>query len=810
MSDLLQDISFAWRNALKKPATVLLIVITLALGIGVNTAMFSMAWHVQLASLPYPDGERLVRLEQTGMATGVPQEWWSVPTFKDVNEQNTVFTDLLEYGRSTYTLLGQGDPDFASTGVVNARYFSALGIQTVLGRTFTADDDLPGSAAVMLLGYDYWNSRFGASRDVVGRTLEMNGIAYTVVGVLADVPPYPHQNDVWVSTGSDFIRSNPNTINNRNSRWMSYVIGKLRDGVTIEETQRDLGTVAGRLARAYPDIYGGDYSISLKPLRQDMAGDSTSTISLLSGLALLVIFVACANVANLNLAMMAGRNQELAIREAVGASPARITRQLLTESVLQALAGGVSGLLLIIPCLSLLRAFASGFTTLGGEIVLDKTVLMFALVMTLATGILSGSAASFSARNLNQALKEGGDKTASSRFGTRRRKALMLVQFAVAFVMVSSALLMLLSLYRLNNQDAGFNTNQVLAVSTEINYVHFVLGNQYTGEEPLRLLERTRNLPEVEMAALHAGNPLLNGALYNFQPEAVELAPGIFADPDARAAAFVNLVTEDFFSVMNIPLLKGRAFAVTDDQQSPQVAIVNAQFEQDYFPQGDALGQRIKYGGKDATIVGVASNIRATDLRMEEGPTVYFDYRQDPSSVINLYIKSTANFAVLGARVAELIHENDPVQSVGTIAPLNNIKAEWLAPAKVRTILIALFGVLALVLTLSGVVGVVAYAISQRVREIGVHMAVGANPGNIQRMFVVQGLQTYAAGLLLGIAVMFIAAPALEPLLYQTSIAAPDVYLASTLVLTLAVVLAMYLPARRAGALSPAKALHCE
>jgi putative ABC transport system permease protein len=808
MSDFLQDVTFAWRNVLKKPATVLLIIITLALGIGVNTAMFSMAWHVQLAPLPYPDGERLVRLEQSGMATGVQDKWWSVPTFQDVSAQNTVFTDLLEYESPTYTLLGQGDPDLASTGVVNASYFSTLGIQAVLGRTFIADDEVPGAAPVILLGYDYWNSKFGASRDVVGRTLEMNGIAYTVVGVLADVPPYPGQNDVWVPTASDFIRSGPGTINNRNSRWMSHVIGRLRDDTTVQEAQRDLDTIADRLASAYPDTYASDYAISVKPLRQDMAGDSASTISLLSGLALLVILVACANVANLNLAMMAGRNQELAIREAVGASPARITRQLLTESVLQALVGGALGLLLILPCLSLLRAFASGFTALGGEIVLDRTVLIFALVMTLATGVLSGSAAAFSARNLNQALKEGGDRTASSRFGTRRRKVLMLVQFAVAFVMVSSAVLMLLSLYRLNNQDTGFDTDQVLAVSTEINYVHFVLGNQYTGEEPLRLLEQTRNLPGVEMAALQAGNPLLNGAIYNFQPEAVELAPGVFADPDARAAAFVNLATEDFFSVMSIQLLKGRDFAITDDAQSPQVAIVNAQFEQEYFPQGDVLGQRVKYGGKDATIVGVVSNIRATDLRMEEGPTVYFDYRQDPSSVINLYIKSAADLDTLGARITDLIHENDPVQSVGTIAPLNSIKAEWLAPAKVRTILVALFGVLALVLTLSGVVGVVAYAVSRRVREIGVHMAVGANPGNIQRMFVVQGLQTYVAGLLLGIVLMYVAAPAIEPLLYQTSIVALDVYLASTLLLTLAVLLAMYLPARRAGELSPAQALH--
>src|SRR5688572_2819107 len=253
MSDFTHDLALAWRNALKKPATVLLIVVTLALGIGVNTAMFSMAWHVQLAPLPYPDGDQLVRLEQSGMATGVQDEWWSVPTFTDVRAQSTVFTDLLEYESPTYTLLGQGDPDLASTGVVNAAYFPTLGIQAVLGRTFSAADDVPGAAPVMLLGYDYWNSKFGGSSDVIGRTLEMNGIAYTVIGVLADIPPYPKQNDVWVPTASDFIRSGPGTINNRNSRWMSHVIGRLRDDLTIEEARRDLGTVAGRLASAYPD-----------------------------------------------------------------------------------------------------------------------------------------------------------------------------------------------------------------------------------------------------------------------------------------------------------------------------------------------------------------------------------------------------------------------------------------------------------------------------------------------------------------------------------------------------------------------------
>ncbi|HWK53191.1 MAG TPA: ADOP family duplicated permease [Hyphomicrobiales bacterium] len=808
MNDLLHDIAFAWRNALKRPATSLLIVATLALGIGVNTAMFSAAWPVLLAPLPYADGERLVKLDQAELAEDIPDSWWSVPTFLDIAAQSTVFSDLLEYSRQRYTLNGPAGPDLLSAGVVNWNWFTVLGVAPLVGRGFVNDDAQQGAPPIMLLGYGYWRDRFAGNANVIGTALEMNGIAYTIVGVLPSGAPYPHANDIWLPRAGDKWGREANVTEGRKVRWISHVVGRLRPGITLEAARQDLATVAGRLAREYPEVYDADYTVNVRPLRDDMAGEAATTLGLLLGLAFLVVLVASANVANLNLAAMAARSQELAVREAVGANPARIARQLLTESVAQALCAGVLAFLLAYVCLGLLRSFAAGYTPLASGIRLDGAVLLFTLLLSLVAGILSGVTAALGTRDINKALKEGGDKVTTSGAGRRRRNALMLLQFTAAFAMLSTAMLMLLSLYRLGTQDAGYDPAQVLVMTTELSPAYFEGDDPYTGQEPLRLLDAITPLPGVKAAALHAGNPLLQGSLYGFQPEVIEMGNTLPGEP-TRVAAEVNLATENLFDVLGIPLLEGRIFTRADDRQAPQVAMVNERFQRSYFPNG-AIGRTLQLGPVPATIVGVVANIRATDLREEEGEAIYINYRQSPSSLINLYVKSTGDLGALEQAIATLVRDTEPRLSTGRIAPLTALKSEWLAPARLRTLLVSLFGLLALTLTLSGVIGVVAWNVARRSREIGIHMALGASPADVSRLFMKDVLKIHGAGLLLGLVLMLAFAPLLEPLLFQAAAGRAEIYVASALILTLAVLVAVGLPLARVRSMSPMVALHVE
>jgi predicted permease len=800
MSDLPRDIAFAWRSALKQPATTLLIVVTLALGIGANSAMFSMTWNVMLAPLPYEGGERLMRLEQNEQQEGLFNTAWAIPNFRDFQQQGEVFSDMLLYFRRNYTLLGYGDPYLASTGIVNAEFFDALGIQPALGRGFAASDDDVGAAPVMLLSNELWRERFGADPDIVGTALQIDGRVINVIGVLPAIPPYPDGNDIWVTTAAEPFASSENALSERGGGFVSHVFGKLREGVSRQEAELAVATIAQRLASTYPDAFSERYTVQLESVKDEMLGDSGSTFMLLPALAFLVVLIAAANVANLHLARLLYRSQELAIREALGADPGRIRRQLFTESFLHAFVGGVLGLVIAYLLLELLQRFAADLTPLASTIRMDESVLIFSAFFVLLVGFISGSLSSVKGRDINKALKEGGDKVTTSAGGVKKKQALMIIQYALSFVILVTTALITLSLYRLSGEDVGYEMNQVLVLNTEMTGASTATLPQLIGFLD-GLLEQTRNIPGVESAAV-IGKPLLQESF--FAP------PRPFQIDGQPFAANYNLVSEDYFEVMDIPLLKGRFFAETDEFDAPSVVIVNESFEKRFFPKG-ALGQQIQYFfNKSSTIIGVVPDLRSADLDEQEGDVFYTNFRQGPSGTINLYVKSSLERQQLESAITTVIHGLNPRQPVGSIRSLNEIRTEWLSPRLLVAALIGLFGLLAFVVTLSGVVGVVSSNVSQRVREISVHMAVGANPANIRRLFLAQGLKIYLAGLLAGAVLMIFIAPLLKPLLYQVNAADFRVYLTVVALLTLAVLGAIYLPARKASVMSPAEALHCE
>jgi len=814
MSAVLQDIAFAWRAALKRPGTSLLIVVTLALGIGANTAMFSVAYRVLLAPLPYADGERLVRLEQNGMEYFPRDAPWSDPTLNDYRTQNTVFSHLVDYTQNIFTLVGQGEPWQVNVGIVSSDFFDMLGVQPQLGRGFIPDDEADGAQAALLLSYDLWRSRFGADQAVIGNTLEMGNILYRVIGVLPMLPPWPHANDVWILPAGDPFRAFNvvDVASNRANGYILHVFGKLKAGLPMVTAGVEMDGIAARLVQQYPDVYTDAYSLTLKPLQAELVGESEATIVLLSGLAFLVMLIAGANVANLQLAGMLSRSQELAVREAVGASPGRIRRQVLTESLLFALAGGALGLGIVQACLGLLADFVSRYTPLADTISMDTTVLLFMLSVAVCTGLLSGCLALIKGQDINKGLKEGGDKVTTSSAGQWRRQFLLLTQFALAFVVLISSALIVLSLNRLSQQDAGYDSGSVLELSMLINLDLAASGQERQAHlrnfgEQLRA--RTEALADVEASGFFGGAPLLQDASW-LRPTLFEVDDPTDARPGQSLSTRINFVSAGWFEVMGIPLLRGRLFDDSDAGSTP-VAIVNTSLVERYFPEGDAVGGIIRYAGTEfeLPIVGVVENFRSRSLSVEDAPAVYF-YRQSPSDALNFHVRSSGNLTELAATITNIVHELDPRQSVMRAQSLEETRSEWLAPFRLRTILICLFGALALVVTLAGVVGVVSCNISQRVREIGVHMAVGADPGRVTGLFVLQGLKTYACGLVLGLALTLFAAPLLEPLLHETSAFNPGLYMVVILLLTLVVLLAFYLPARKAGALSPVEALHAE
>ncbi len=810
MHSLLEDIRFAGRNLLKKPGTTALILVTLALGIGANSAMFSMVYHILLAPLPYADGEQLVRVEQHEHNGGRVDYPLSVQTLYDYRNQNSVFSDFFEYHAMQFTLLGHGDPIRVQTGVVNWNFFDVLGVHPVIGRSFLPGEDEIGAEPLILLSHEFWVSQFNADPNVVGANLEMNNAVHRVIGVLPPIPAYPDDNDIWITWASCPFRSSPTMIDNRNMS-MVQAYAKLKPGETREHAHQDMNEVAQRLITTYPDTYSQarGYGVELTPVREELVGDSRNGLLLLMGIATLVVLIASANVANLNLARVSARSQELAIREAVGANPRRIVRQLLTESIVLALIGGVLGLAVAYPALDLLSSFAASYTRLAGEISMSWQVLVFSLVVALLTGILSGSASAFTQRDINRSLKEGGDKVTTSAGGQKRRQALLIVQFALSFVILTCAALISLSLWRLSNEDTGFDAGKVSVLSLDLNFTNYTNADQFR-EFDKRLLNEVRALPEVELAAISGEAPLQGGLIGS--GTAFDIEGRTLPNPDLRPRMAVRQVSADYHRLLGIPLLKGRYLESSDDELAEPVALVNEAFEREHFPGESAIGQRISSdnGATWFKIVGVAGNIRSRELDQVEGATAYVDFRQAPLSTIDLLVKSEADPRRLGDALVDIVHRIDSQQAVDSVKTLEAIKAERLATPRLIAMLVGLFGLLALWVTLSGVIGVVSYNVSQRIREIGIHMAIGANPRHVVRMFLDQGLRIHAAGVLLGLAMMLLMASLLGGFLYRTNPFYPPVYLAILVVLTLTVLGAMYVPARRAGALEPVHALHNE
>jgi putative ABC transport system permease protein len=812
---LKQDCAYAARMLAKSPGFTITAVLTLALGIGANTAIFSVVHSVLLRPLPYHDGQQLIFIRQQAEKVGIPDIQFSVHEVNDYREQNHTLAGLVEYHGMSFTLFGHGEPERVSTGVVSANYFDVFGVQPMLGRTFEPADGRPGAPPVLVLSYEYWKNNFGADPAIIGKTFEMNDKVHTVVGVLPPVPQYPDENNVYMPTSACPHRSSAMMIDNRDMRMME-VFGRLKPGVTMAQARADLATIAARLKAEYPKSYPDSvgYGATASPLQEELTHAARPTLLVLLAAAAFVLLIACANVANLTLARMARRERELAVRTALGAGRSRLLRQLLTESFLLAITGGALGLAIAYGSLGLLTQFAARLTPRAREIHVDAGVLLFTLAAALGTSIVFGTiSALFSRANLASGLKEGSAGAGAGRARNRMRSTLMVSQIAFSFMLLIGAGLMLRSLVKMQQVNPGFVPQRVLAMRVTYNWAKYAGVEQYALAAK-KLLQRVQEEPGVLSAAVSSGYPLepeliAAGAANNstaFQVEGRLLQPGE-APPTTSAAA----ASPGYFRTLGIPLLAGREFADIDDNKAPNVAIINQTVQRRLWPNENPIGKRVSYddGKTWTTVVGVVGDVREFGLDRPPISEMYVPLAQS-GGLSTLIVRTAADPQAMARRMREVVHEVDSQTAITHEMTVEQARNESLVSPRLTATLLGLFAGLALLIAAAGIGGIMALAVGQRVREIGIRMVLGARPADILRMVLGHGLALTFLGVAIGAAGALALTRLAKSLLFEVTPTDPVTFVGVAAVLVGSAVVASYLPARRAAGVDPIDALRCE
>ncbi len=812
---LTSDCNYAFRMMAKNPGFTVVAVLTLALGIGANTAIFSVVHSVLLRSLPYPQGQQLIFIRQQEKKLGIEDWGFSVKEIEDYRAQNRTLSGLAEYHAMYFTLFGHGDPERVRTGVVSANYFDLFGVQPLLGRTLLPDDEKLGAPAVLLLSYEYWKNNFGADPGIVGETFEMNDKVHTVVGVLPPVPQYPNENDVYMATSACPYRSNKMHLEDRDMRMME-VFGRLKPGVTVAQASTDTATIAAGLKAAYPKSYpeNAGFTSSATPLQEELTKQARPTLLLLLGAAAFVLLIACANVANLTLARMARRQREIAVRSALGAGRSRILRQLLTESFLLAIVGGILGLLLAYGSLELLTDFVGRLTPRAREIHIDSGVLLFTLAAALGTSIVFGTlSALFSRANLTSSLKEGSSGAGSGRQQNRIRSGLIVCQISFSFLLLIGAGLMLRSLIKIQQVDAGIVPQRVLAMRTTFNWTKYTSDDK-TKVAVQKLLDRVQSEPGVLSAAISSRYPfepeMITGGpesvSFAFQIEGRALEPGQ-APPVSTFAS----VSPDYFRTLGIPLKEGRLLAATDRDKTPDVVVINEAARRRYWPNEDPIGKRVTADGGQhwVNIVGVVGDVREFGLDHAPTPEFYASQGQN-SQPSTLIVRTVSEPRSMSKALTRAVHDVDPQTAVTHILTLEQARYESMASPRVTASLLGIFAGLALAIATAGIGGIMALMVNQRVREIGIRIALGARPVSILQMVLGQGMLLATLGVGIGIVGAVVLTGLVKSLLFE--VPPTDVLTFSGVGLTLlsAAALTSYLPARRAAAVDPNIALRVD
>ena len=820
LESLGQDVKFGLRVLRRNPGFTLTAVITLALGIGANTAIFSVIYGVLLRPLPYKDGNRLVVINQQARLNNANSLGFSVKEFQDYRDQNKTM-EMVEHHAMSFILYGRDEPERVQTSVVSANFFDVLGVKPLLGRTFIPDDEKPGGDAVLVLSYAYWKQSHGGDRNIVGTVFKMNNRPHTVIGVLPPIPEYPSQSDVYMPTANCPFRSSTAVIENRRARLLSVVFGRLKPGVEVAQAQADIAGIAANLQTTYADIYPKHigYTAQVDRLDTVLTQQARPTFLILLGTTALVLLIVCANVANLNLARVLQRQSEVAVRTALGASRGRLVIQMLTESILLSLAGGALGLLLAWIGLPLLTSFAGRFTTRTEEIQIDSSVLLFTLFVSACTGLAFGvipalSSAFDSRKSLASTLKESGSRSGTGA-KNRIRGLLVASQVAISFTLLTAAGLMIQSMIKLQHVDAGFNPENVFVMRLQPNWSRFTdpatLTAQYR-DYFKRLLDNASQQPGVVEASVSSTYPL-NPAGITRGPNNVTIQLEGRPAEEANNAAQVDprAVSPAYFSVLGIPLLRGRMFTNADDDKAPRVAIVNDAAARRRWGSEDPIGKRFSFdnGTTWITVVGVVGNVKQYGLDKEPAQEIYGPIAQTPFGSF-LVIKARGAPLQEAKLMRDVVHKVDAETAIDQVKTLQQAVDDSVASPRETTWLLGAFALIALVITAAGLAGVMALAVTQRTREIGIRIALGATKARILTMMMRQAFMLMLLGLAAGLAGALMLNKVITSLLFATPSLDPLTFAAVACLLTLVGAAACLLPSLNATSIDPTLTLRKE
>jgi putative ABC transport system permease protein len=805
MQTLIQDLRYGARMLLKRPGFTIVALITLALGIGANTAIFSLVNTVLLKSLPWREPERLVMINEKKEGNYFTSV--SYDDFRDFRAESKTFEQMAAISPQwTLTLTGLAEAQQFRGQYVSANLFSMLGVAPAPGRAFRAEDDQPNSERTVIISHGFWQRRAGGDPNFIGKTIALDGQAYTVIGVMPAGFRILDEAEFWLPLSFNMI-----TTRGRSVRAFA-VIGQLRPGATIAQAQAEMSSITASLEQQYPDSNRG-FRAELVPLHEHITGKARTLLLVLPGAGGLVLLIACANVANLLLARATARRREMAIRAALGAGRWQIVRQLLTESVLLFMIGGAAGLLLTTWGLEVLLKLSPADIPRRDEISIDATVLWFTLGLSLLTGLVFGLVPAWQASraDLHDALKESSHSAGAASGAKRFRNALVVAEMAFAIVLLIASGLLIRSFVRLLDVKPGFATENIIGFGVSLPNASYA-DAQRRAEFYQRLEERLRALPGVVAVGAATRLPLLDAARNITSFLTIEGRPETERD---RPEVDFRRATPGYFQTMGIPQLQGRLFTEQDLRAQNSVVVINEVMARKYWPNEDPVGKRIGMGGGApggswSTIIGVVGSVRHLGLDSEPRPEVYYHYLTSPPVGPVIVIRTAAAPDALMNSIRSEVAALDKDAPVSQISTMEQVVARSVAPQRFMMLLFGLFAIVALVLAAVGIYGVMAYSVAQRTQEIGIRMALGAEKSDVLKLVIGQGMKLTALGVAPGLLAAFGLTRLMAGLLFGVSATDPLTFVVIALLLALVALLACYLPARRATRIDPLIALRCE
>jgi predicted permease len=800
-----QDLRYGVRVLLKSPIFTLVAVLSLALGIGANTAIFSVVNGLLLRPLPYPDPERIVQVWHTPPQESFPgMNKFSVSpaNYLDWKEQSKSFEQMAAYGDAGFSLTTGGDPMPISGAMVSSEFFGALRSEPILGRTFSREEEQPGRSRVVIISNGLWQRAYGSNPNLIGQTVTLDSQSYTVVGIMLPGFQFPREAELWVPLAWDEKERQTRSIHDY------VVLARLRANVSLEQAQAEMRTISSRLEQQYPEDNKG-WGAVVVPLQEDLVGDLRPALLVLFGAVGFVLLIACANVANLMLARGANRQKEMAIRIALGAPRSRIIRQLLTESILLAVVGGLLGLVLAHWGSTLLLKLSSDNLPVQGEVGLDRWALCFTFLLSLAAGIVAGLAPAlqFTKAGTSDTLKQGG-RTGGSSVKQRTRKALVISEVALSLILLIGAGLMIRSFWKLQHVDPGVDTANTLTMSVGLSPKYAEEAQQIAFFD--RVLEQVRNVPGVVAVGGTTTLPLAGGG--STQPFTVEGQPAVATadQPTAR----MRYISPDYFKTMGIPLKEGRFFTEQDRENSIPAIIISESMARRFWPGQSPLGKRItptfhlKQGPRE--VVGVVGDVKTGLDATDASATMYLSYKQTPRPFMTIVARTNSDPQRLIQPISKAIYVVDNEQALWNVRTMEQVLATSVAGRRFNTMLLIAFAAVALVLATIGVYGVMSYSVMLRRRELGIRIALGARKMDVLRLVLGQGLTLTIIGILLGLIGAYALTRLMESLLYGVTATDTLTFITVSGVLVAVGLLASYLPARRATKVDPMIALRSE